>query len=153
MFSRKLFIMNRIQYCQISNIIIFICSRTFIFKRFMPYTNSFNKINSPDVYKRQKYALTSKHILVTRTFSKLFSMAGCRLGYVVGHPDEIKMVQKLCTPHNTNAFAMLVAQKILETPGILSSLIEDLSLIHISHSVEVSATVCPSPEDSVLVHQ
>ena len=75
-----------------------------------------------------KYALTSKHILVTRTFSKLFSMAGCRLGYVVGHPDEIKMVQKLCTPHNTNAFAMLVAQKILETPGILSSLIEDYTL-------------------------
>ena len=55
-------------------------------------------------------------------------MAGCRLGYVVGHPDEIKMVQKLCTPHNTNAFAMLVAQKLLETPGILSSLIEDYTL-------------------------
>ena len=42
-----------------------------------------------------KYAFNSKHILVTRTFSKLFSMAGCRLGYVVGHPDEIKMVQNL----------------------------------------------------------
>ncbi len=70
-----------------------------------------------------KYALTQEHIFVTRTFSKLFSMAGCRLGYVAGWPDGIKMVQKLCTPHNTNAFAMLFAEKILETPGVLDGLI------------------------------
>ena len=70
-----------------------------------------------------KYALTQEHIFVTRTFSKLFSMAGCRLGYVVGWPEGVKMVQKLCTPHNTNAFAMLFAEKILETPGVLDDLI------------------------------
>ena len=70
-----------------------------------------------------KYALTQEHIFVTRTFSKLFSMAGCRLGYVAGWPEGIKMVQKLCTPHNTNAFAMLFAEKILETPGVLDGLI------------------------------
>ena len=70
-----------------------------------------------------RYALTERRVLVTRTFSKLFSMAGCRLGYVVGHPEDIAMVQKLCTPHNTNAFAMLFAENILETPGMLDSLI------------------------------
>ena len=70
-----------------------------------------------------KYALTQDHIFVTRTFSKLFSMAGCRLGYVAGWSEGIKMVQKLCTPHNTNAFAMLFAEKILETPGVLDGLI------------------------------
>lgn len=70
-----------------------------------------------------KYAFTQEHIFVTRTFSKLFSMAGCRLGYVAGWPEGIKMVQKLCTPHNTNAFAMLFAEKILETPGVLDGLI------------------------------
>lgn len=71
-----------------------------------------------------KYALNERHVFITRTFSKLFSMAGCRLGYVVGHPEDVKMVQKYCTPHNTNAFAMLFAEKILETPGMLDSLIE-----------------------------
>ena len=60
---------------------------------------------------------------MTRTFSKLFSMAGCRLGYVCGHPEDIKYVQKYCTPHNTNAFAMLFAEKILTTPGMLGDLI------------------------------
>ena len=29
-------------------------------------------------------ALTRQHVFVTRTFSKLFSLAGCRLGYVAG---------------------------------------------------------------------
>lgn len=70
------------------------------------------------------YALNHEHVFVTRTFSKLFSMAGCRLGYVAGWPEGVKMVQKLCTPHNTNAFAMLFAEKIIETPGVLRSLID-----------------------------
>lgn len=69
------------------------------------------------------YALTERHIFITRTFSKLFSMAGCRLGYVVGHPEDVKMVQKLCTPHNTNAFAMKFAEAVLETPGMVDLLI------------------------------
>jgi histidinol-phosphate aminotransferase len=70
-----------------------------------------------------QYALNEDHIFVTRTFSKLFSLAGCRLGYVVGWPDGIKMVQKLCTPHNTNAFAMKFAEEIITTPGVIDSLI------------------------------
>ena len=70
------------------------------------------------------YALNHEHVFVTRTFSKLFSMAGCRLGYVAGWPEGVKMVQKLCTPHNTNAFALRIAEKIIETPGVLQSLID-----------------------------
>lgn len=71
-----------------------------------------------------KYALNGEHVFVTRTFSKLFSMAGCRLGYVAGWPKGVKMVQKLCTPHNTNAFAMKFAEEIITHPEILQSLID-----------------------------
>ena len=70
-----------------------------------------------------RYALEGEHVFVTRTFSKLFSMAGCRLGYVAGWPEGIKMVQKMCTPHNTNAFAMKFAEAVITTPGVLDSLI------------------------------
>lgn len=72
-----------------------------------------------------KYALNKEHIFVTRTFSKLFSLAGCRLGYVAGWPEGIKMVQKMCTPHNTNAFAMLFAQKMIEHPELIKKLEDD----------------------------
>lgn len=70
------------------------------------------------------YALENNHIFITRTFSKLFSLAGCRLGYVVGWPEGIKMVQKYCTPHNTNAFAMKFAEEIIKSPDVLQSLID-----------------------------
>ena len=73
------------------------------------------------------YALNDEHIFVTRTFSKLFSMAGCRLGYVVGWPEGIKMVQKLCTPHNTNVFALKIAETVIETPGAIDNLIDNFN--------------------------
>lgn len=73
------------------------------------------------------YALNHEHVFVTRTFSKLFSMAGCRLGYVAGWPEGVKMVQKLCTPHNTNAFAMKFAEEVIKHPEVLQSLIDNFN--------------------------
>ena len=70
-----------------------------------------------------RYALEGEHVFVTRTFSKLFSMAGCRLGYVASWPEGIRMVQKMCTPHNTNAFALKFAEAALTSPGMLPGLI------------------------------
>ena len=74
-----------------------------------------------------KYALEGEHIFITRTFSKLFSMAGCRLGYVAGWPEGVKLVQKMCTPHNTNAFAMRFAESVLTTPGMVETLIANFT--------------------------
>ena len=74
-----------------------------------------------------RYALEDEHVFITRTFSKLFSMAGCRLGYVAGWPEGIKMVQKMCTPHNTNAFAMKFAEAVLTTPGMIESLVSNFT--------------------------
>lgn len=70
------------------------------------------------------YAVNNPHVLLTRTFSKLFSLGSLRLGYVVGQAQDVKMISNLCTPHNTNAFAMKFAQAILETDGLLEELIE-----------------------------
>lgn len=73
------------------------------------------------------YALEQEHVFITRTFSKLFSMAGCRLGYVTGWPEGVKIVQKLCTPHNTNAFAMKFAEAVLTTPGMVDRLVKNFN--------------------------
>lgn len=69
------------------------------------------------------YALKKDHVFITRTFSKLFSMAGCRLGYVVGWPEGIKLVQNLCTSRNVNAFAMKFARAVIEKEGMLEEMI------------------------------
>lgn len=68
-------------------------------------------------------AIGNAHVFVTRTFSKLFSLGGLRLGYVVGQEKDVKLIQNLCTPHNTNAVAMLFAQRIIEKEGLLESMI------------------------------
>lgn len=70
-----------------------------------------------------KYALNNDHVFVTRTFSKLFSLAGCRLGYVVGRAEGVNYIQKLCTPHNINVFSMKFAEGIIDEPGMLDTLI------------------------------
>lgn len=74
-----------------------------------------------------KYAIEGEHVFITRTFSKLFSIAGCRLGYVVGWPEGVKIVQKMCTPHNTNVFAMKFAEAVLTTPGMVEKLVKDFT--------------------------
>lgn len=70
------------------------------------------------------YTKNCEHIFVTRSFSKLFSLAGCRLGYVCGWPEGVRVIQKMCTPHNVNAFAMLFAKAILEDEALLQELID-----------------------------
>lgn len=70
------------------------------------------------------YALNNDHVLLTRTFSKIFSLAGARLGYVVGKPEYVEIIQKLCTPHNINVFSMILAQAIIEKEGMIDKLVE-----------------------------
>lgn len=69
------------------------------------------------------FALENDHVFLTRTFSKVFSLAGCRLGYLVGKKEGVQLVQKLCTPHNVNAFSMKFAQTIMSTPGMVEQLV------------------------------
>jgi histidinol-phosphate aminotransferase len=71
-----------------------------------------------------KYAIENDHVLLTRTFSKVFSLAGARLGYVVGQKEDVAIVQKLATPHNVNAFGMAFAEAIIEKEGMLDELVE-----------------------------
>lgn len=68
------------------------------------------------------YALENDHVFLTRTFSKLFSLAGTRLGYVIGRKEGIEMIQKLCTPHNVNAFGIRFAREIIKTEGMIDYL-------------------------------
>lgn len=69
------------------------------------------------------FALEYPHVFVTRTFTKLFSLGSGRLGFVVGQEDGVQIIQKMCTPHNVNAFGMLFAEAILDKEGMLEEMI------------------------------
>ena len=55
-----------------------------------------------------------KNLIVTRTFSKLYGLAGFRIGYAVGNPDIIAPLQKVRMPFNVNALALTVASLAYE---------------------------------------
>ncbi len=66
------------------------------------------------------------NIVVVRTFSKAFGLAGLRLGYMVAQEcviDTVKKVQPLC---DVNAFALLVGVELLRNYDVISGYVDEV---------------------------
>ncbi|MBF0211952.1 MAG: aminotransferase class I/II-fold pyridoxal phosphate-dependent enzyme [Magnetococcales bacterium] len=57
-----------------------------------------------------------KNLILVRTFSKAFAMAGLRLGYVVAQPEVIRELYKVRGPFDVNVVAVAVADAQLDLP-------------------------------------
>jgi len=55
-----------------------------------------------------------ENIIVLRTFSKAYGLAGLRIGYAVGHPELIGLLNKVRQPFNVNAMAQAAAMAALD---------------------------------------
>ena len=53
--------------------------------------------------------LSLKHVIITRTFSKLYGLAGFRIGYAMGHPEVIGLLERVRPPFNINHVALTAA--------------------------------------------
>jgi histidinol-phosphate aminotransferase len=54
-------------------------------------------------------ALADPHVIVSRTFSKVFGMAGLRVGYAIAHADTVRKLQSWRLPSGVNALALAAA--------------------------------------------
>lgn len=54
-------------------------------------------------------AMTNPRVVVTRTFSKVFGMAGLRAGYAVGQPATLKQMSAWLLGSNVNQLALVAA--------------------------------------------
>ncbi len=54
------------------------------------------------------------NLLLMRTFSKIYGLAGLRIGYGIGHPDFVSALEKIRQPFNTNSIAQTGAIAALE---------------------------------------
>ena len=54
------------------------------------------------------------NLLLLRTFSKIFGLAGLRVGYGIGHPELIAALEKIRQPFNINSVAQAGALAALE---------------------------------------
>lgn len=53
------------------------------------------------------------NLIVCRTFSKAYGLAGLRVGYAVSHPDVSNILNRIRQPFNVNSLALLAAEVAL----------------------------------------
>lgn len=69
------------------------------------------------------YALREDNVIVMRTFSKLMSIAACRLGVTISNPEIIHYIKNGKLTFDANSIALLFAERIIEHPEMVEDLI------------------------------
>jgi len=100
-------------------------------------------------------AVRSRRVLVVRTLSKLYGLAGLRVGFAVGAPEVIREVEKSRGPYKVNRVAEAAAVAALEDregwiPGIRAATLESRARL----AFELAArgyTPLPSSANFILV--
>jgi histidinol-phosphate aminotransferase len=62
-------------------------------------------------------ALQEPRVVVSRTFSKVYGMAGLRVGFAVARPETIKRLAANILPNNVNVLAAAAAWTSMSVPG------------------------------------
>ncbi len=70
-----------------------------------------------------EYALNEENVIVLRTFSKLMSIAACRLGVIISNPEIIQYVKNGRLTFDVNSIALLFGERLLDNPHIIDQLI------------------------------
>jgi histidinol-phosphate aminotransferase len=66
-------------------------------------------------------AASQPNLLLMRTFSKIYGLAGLRLGYGIGHPDVIAALEKVRQPFNINSLVQAGALAALDDAAHLAN--------------------------------
>ena len=64
--------------------------------------------------------MPSQNVLVLRSMTKAYALAGIRLGYVVGHPQIVSVLRKVCPTWSVNALAQAAGVAALRDPEHLA---------------------------------
>ncbi len=79
----------------------------------------FDYVTAPEYWTAIKWISEKQNVLVARTFSKVYGMAGIRLGYGIAHPETARQLRRLNVRNNANHFASLAALASLEDPDFV----------------------------------
>jgi histidinol-phosphate aminotransferase len=55
-----------------------------------------------------------KQVVIVRTLSKAFGLAGLRIGYIIGHPERIAQIHNFLIPYSVNRLSQVAACTILD---------------------------------------
>lgn len=65
------------------------------------------------------------NVIVLRTFSKIHSLSGARIGYSVSHPDLVTCLHKVRQPFNVNSIAQAAAIAALKHMGRIGARVKE----------------------------
>jgi histidinol-phosphate aminotransferase len=74
----------------------------------------------PDYGSTLKWIDTRPNVIVVRTFSKIYGMAGMRLGYAVAHPTTVARLRAFVCRNNPNVLANAAALASLADDGLMA---------------------------------
>src|SRR3954467_5975281 len=83
----------------------------------------FDYVTDPDHDTHIPVAIENPHVIVARTFSKAYGMAGLRMGYAVGHPDTIRKMAEWDAGGGTSSLNVLALR------GGIAAIQQDASFI------------------------
>ena len=66
------------------------------------------------------------NLIVLRTFSKAFGLAGLRIGYAIACPEVTAALRQIQLPYNISKVSMLMASKVLEKRKIFLDAVEEV---------------------------
>lgn len=71
-------------------------------------------VNAQDYVDSLKLLKSHKNIIVTRTFSKMYGLAGLRIGYGIANAQLIDLLNRIREPFNVNSLAQVAAMAVLK---------------------------------------
>jgi histidinol-phosphate aminotransferase len=77
-------------------------------------------VTDPSYATEYQLALDNPRVVVARTFSKAYGMAGLRVGYVIGQPDTIREMSAVQFGMSMNVMSLAAAAATLEDPQRLA---------------------------------
>ena len=81
---------------------------------------AYMEVADPKIFpESSSYVLEGKNVLVLRTFSKFYGLAGLRVGYGIAKPDLIKVMFRVKPPFNVNRLAQVGAAAALDDKKFL----------------------------------
>lgn len=94
------------------------------------------------------------NLVILRTFSKAFSLAGLRVGYLLGHEDVIRELMKVRQPYSVDSYSQMVASVVFRERVAFEQSIRDIirgrdQLMHGLSMIE-GVTVFPSEANFVM---
>ncbi len=76
---------------------------------------AYNEYLPPDLrYDTVKWLKRFPNLVITRTFSKVYGLAGLRVGYALAHPSVADMMNRVRQPFNVNSLALVAAAAALD---------------------------------------